>query len=174
MTPKPSHSSSILSRTKPRSPRPKAAYMSCTVRRFCSALMSISCLRGRTCPSQKQDDRRRARAHRQDCLSLERCRKLALPVSFVRADAADVELDGSVFFLYAPFNGEMLTRVLRRLEDGARRRAIVVCAVGLEFREVPWLLPRRTSSVALAVYDSSLVYGVPGRSRGSTSSIRPS
>jgi hypothetical protein len=84
-----------------------------------------------------------------------RCAELALlPVSFVHADAADAELDGSIFFLYAPFNGEMLTRVLRRLEDVARRRPIVVCAVGLEFREVPWLVPRKTSSVSLILYDA--------------------
>jgi SAM-dependent methyltransferase len=83
-----------------------------------------------------------------------RCVELGLPVSFVRANAAEVELDGSIFFLYAPFNGEMLARVLRRLEDVARRRPIVVCAVDVEFRGVAWLRPRQTSSVALTVYDS--------------------
>jgi SAM-dependent methyltransferase len=75
-------------------------------------------------------------------------------VSFVHADAADLELDGSVFFLYAPFNGEMLRRVLRRLQDVARRRPIVVAAVGLEFRGISWLRARPTSSVALTLYDS--------------------
>jgi hypothetical protein len=75
-------------------------------------------------------------------------------VSFVHANVAETELDGSVFFLYAPFNGEMLTRVLGRLEDVARRRPIVVCAVDLELRDVPWLLPRKTSSVSLGVYES--------------------
>ena len=40
---------------------------------------------------------------------------------------------------------------------------IVVCAVGLEFRGVPWLLPRKTSSVSLTLYDSR-VPGVPPRS----------
>jgi SAM-dependent methyltransferase len=83
-----------------------------------------------------------------------RCLELGLPVSFVHANAVDVELDGSIFFFYAPFNGEMLTRVLRRLEVVARRRPIVVCAVGLEFREVRWLSPRKTSCVALTLYDS--------------------
>ena len=84
-----------------------------------------------------------------------RCVELGLPVSFVCADAADVELDGSVFFLYAPFNGEMLARVLRRLENVARRRPIVVCAVDVELRAVPWLRARQTSSVALTLYDSA-------------------
>jgi hypothetical protein len=83
-----------------------------------------------------------------------RCGELDLPISFSHANAANVELDGSTFFFYAPFNGEMLARVLRRLEDVARRRPIVLCAVGLEFRGVPWLVPRKSSSVALMLYDS--------------------
>jgi Histone methylation protein DOT1 len=84
-----------------------------------------------------------------------RCAELSLPrVSFVHADAAETELDGSIFFLYAPFNGKMLARALRRLEDVARRRRIIVCAVGLEFREVPWLAPRKSSHVSLMLYDS--------------------
>jgi hypothetical protein len=94
----------------------------------------------------------------------DRCAELGLErVTFLHANAADVELDGSVFFLYAPCNGEMLARVLRRLEEVARRRPIVVCTVALEFRDVPWLSPRTTSSVTLAVYDSC-VPGVPRRS----------
>jgi hypothetical protein len=85
-----------------------------------------------------------------------RCDELGLAgsVSFVHANAVDTELDGSIFFLYAPFNGAMLASVLRRLEQVARRRPIVVCAVGLEFRDVPWLSPRKTSSVTLTIYDS--------------------
>jgi SAM-dependent methyltransferase len=87
-----------------------------------------------------------------------RCAELALAeVSFVHADAAEVELDGSVFFLYAPFNGAMLARVIGRLEEVARRRSIVVCAVGLELRAIPWLRPRATSSLAMTLYDA----GVP-------------
>jgi SAM-dependent methyltransferase len=84
-----------------------------------------------------------------------RCAELALTeVSFAHADAADVELDGSVFFLYAPFNGAMLGRVVRRLEDVARRRPIVVCAVGFELHDLPWLVPRTTSCVSLTLYDA--------------------
>jgi len=83
------------------------------------------------------------------------CAELALAgVSFVHADAVHAELDGSIFHLHAPFNGEMLATVLRRLEDVARRRPIVVCAVWLELHGVPWLKPRRASSGALTVYDS--------------------
>lgn len=86
--------------------------------------------------------------------SRERAAALGLAdVSFVHANAADVELDGSVFFLYAPFNGELLQRVLARVERAAHRRAIVVCAVDVEL-EVPWLVRRASSTLALAMYDS--------------------
>lgn len=83
-------------------------------------------------------------------------------VQFIHANAADAELDGSVFFFYSPFNGRTLTRVLRRLEDLARRRPLVLCAVGLEFPGERWLRRRETASLALTLYDSS-VPGVPCR-----------
>jgi len=89
-----------------------------------------------------------------------RCAALALSaVSFVHADAADAELDGSIFFLYAPFTGETLARVLARLEEIARRRPVVVCAVALELHDVPWLVPRTTSCASLAIYDSQRLPG---------------
>ena len=86
------------------------------------------------------------------------CASLGLAdVTFVHADAAETALDGTVFFLYAPFNGPMLARVLERIEEVAKKKPIVVCAVGLEFREVPWLAPRKASNVALTLYDSCVV-----------------
>jgi hypothetical protein len=92
-----------------------------------------------------------------------RCTELALPaVSFVHANAAEIDLDGSIFVLYAPCNGEMLVRVLRRLEEVARRRPIVVCAIGLELHDVPWLWPRATACASLTLYESR-VSGVPLR-----------
>jgi hypothetical protein len=79
--------------------------------------------------------------------------ELQLPhVTFAHADAASSDVDGSVFFVYAPCNGEMLDRVLDRLAAVARRRRIVVAAVGVEL-DVPWLRARPTSSVALTLYD---------------------
>lgn len=90
-----------------------------------------------------------------------RCAALGLScVSFVHANAARLELDGTIFFLYAPFNGDMLNGVLAQLERVARRRRIVVCAVGLEFRDVAWLRRRPTSCVALTLYDAH-VGGAP-------------
>jgi hypothetical protein len=75
-------------------------------------------------------------------------------VSFEHADAASLELDGSVFFLYSPFNGETLWRVLRRLEAVASRRPIVLCAVGLELPDERWLQGRGSSLPSLTLYDS--------------------
>ena len=84
------------------------------------------------------------------------CAALALAdVSFIHANAADVELDGSIFFFYSPFTGETRTRVLRRLEDLARRRPIILCAVGCEISGARWLRRRETSSPALTLYDST-------------------
>lgn len=83
-----------------------------------------------------------------------RARDLGLDdVSFVHANVEDSALDGSVFFLYAPFNGQMLARVLERLETVARRRSLVVCTVHLELAGVAWLAQRSTSG-ALTIYDS--------------------
>lgn len=74
-------------------------------------------------------------------------------VTFVHANAAEIELDGSVFFIYAPCNGAMLTRLLARLEAVAQRRPILIAAAGLDL-DAPWLRARRTSSVALTLYES--------------------
>ena len=72
----------------------------------------------------------------------------------MHGDAAETELDGSIFFLYAPFTGEVLRRVLHRLEVVAHRRRIVICAVDLELHEAPWLFSRETSSASLVLYES--------------------
>lgn len=81
------------------------------------------------------------------------CAALGLTaVSFVHANAADCELDGSIFFLYAPFGGATLARVIGRLEDVARRRPIIVAAVALELPDASWLSARSTSSPALTLY----------------------
>jgi SAM-dependent methyltransferase len=75
-------------------------------------------------------------------------------VSFVHANAADLELEGSVFFLYAPVNGDLFTRVLKRLEAAAKRRRISVCTVAMDLRSQAWLRPRRTSCETLTLYES--------------------
>ena len=83
----------------------------------------------------------------------ERCAQLALEaVTFVHGNAAALALDGSIFYLYAPFNGAMLASVVERLAAVARRRAIVVAAVGLEL-DAPWLRARPTRCASLTLYD---------------------
>ncbi len=91
-------------------------------------------------------------------------------VTFTHGDVAETALEGSVFFLYTPFAGATLTRALARLEEVARRRPIVVCAVGFELPRLAWLLPReradeaRSAIAALTIFDSR-VPGVPARMR---------
>lgn len=81
--------------------------------------------------------------------------RLALDVTFAHGDAADAELDGSVFFLYSPFNGEMMTRVLAKLRALATRRRIRICAVGVEFHGEDWLVTRPTASRSTVFYESA-------------------
>lgn len=83
------------------------------------------------------------------------CAALGLPaVTVACADAAEVELAGTVFFLYAPFNGEMLARVLARLASLARRQPITVATVDLPLEDVPWLVGRPSRRAALTIYTS--------------------
>jgi hypothetical protein len=77
-----------------------------------------------------------------------------IDVSFELGNVIEVELDGSVFFLYAPFNGALLARVIEKLRRLAQRRAFVVCAVDLEL-DVDWLVPRASSHRAVALYDTA-------------------
>lgn len=75
-------------------------------------------------------------------------------VTFVAANAADGPVEGDVFFLYAPFNGPMLRDVLARIEDLARRRAVVVATLDLDLEGFSWLVRRPTPAPPLAVYDA--------------------
>jgi SAM-dependent methyltransferase len=83
-------------------------------------------------------------------------RRLGLHVDFVEADARDAALhDGTVFYLYLPFTGPALARMLERLRDVAERRPIVVCALGIDLdRQAPWLRARASDSFWLTIYDS--------------------
>jgi hypothetical protein len=75
-------------------------------------------------------------------------------VTFHNDDVTAVNLDGSSFFLYAPFSGDMLLRAVGRLELVASRRPIVISAVGFELSGVSWLKGRSTSVASLTIYDS--------------------
>jgi len=79
--------------------------------------------------------------------------QLQLDVTFEHASIADVELDASVVFMYAPCNAAMLTRVIDRLAALARRRRISIGTVDFEL-DLPWLTPRASSNRALSLYTS--------------------
>jgi len=83
-------------------------------------------------------------------------RKLDLSrVSFVAEDAATANIEeGTVFFLYVPFTGDLLVNVLARLEALATRKPIIVCALGLDLPACSWLRPRSTEAFWLTIYDS--------------------
>lgn len=74
---------------------------------------------------------------------------LHLDVSFELANVVDAELTGTVFFLYAPFNGALLTRVLARLATVPR--PFTVCTVDLDL-DVDWLVRQPSSHPAVAIY----------------------
>jgi SAM-dependent methyltransferase len=75
----------------------------------------------------------------------------------IEGDAVPLAPDaaaGSVFFLYCPFSGERLERVLADLELIARKGPIRVCAVDLPLPARPWLTLAEPASGDLAVYRS--------------------
>ena len=73
-------------------------------------------------------------------------KKLGLSgVEFINADARAVDYDdGTIFYLYTPFQGEVLRQVLGKLEAQSKRRPIRVCAHGpcaLQVLKEDWLVP---------------------------------
>lgn len=62
--------------------------------------------------------------------------------------------NGSVFFLYCPFGGERLERMLDALEAVARARPIRLCCVDMPEVARPWLAPVASVRGDLAVYRS--------------------
>ncbi|HXN30460.1 MAG TPA: class I SAM-dependent methyltransferase [Polyangiaceae bacterium] len=86
--------------------------------------------------------------------------RLGVNARFHVGDVREADLDdGTVFFLYAPFTGPVLAAAMDRLRAVAERRAIVVCALGIDLdRSAPWLVRRAIHSFWLAIYDSR----VPG------------
>ncbi len=89
---------------------------------------------------------------------------LGADVTFLEGDARHADLsDGTIFYLYAPFTGPVLTEVVGRLHQIAQRRAIVVCALGIDLpRAAPWLVARSIDAFWLTIYDS-VIAGVPPR-----------
>jgi SAM-dependent methyltransferase len=63
---------------------------------------------------------------------------------------------GTVFFLYCPFGGQHLEKVLDDLEPIARAKPIRVCTVNLPLPPRPWLALEHATSGDLSVYRSAL------------------
>jgi SAM-dependent methyltransferase len=83
---------------------------------------------------------------------------LASPrVSCIEGDAATLAsfvTIGSVFFLYCPFSGDRLVKMLAGVESIARTRAIRVCCLDLPLPPCPWLALEPQLSGDLAIYRS--------------------
>jgi hypothetical protein len=63
-------------------------------------------------------------------------------VEFIQADARDVAYDGTVFYMYTPFTGELLQQVLTKLETTSKEKSIRVCTYGpctLQVSKQSWL-----------------------------------
>jgi hypothetical protein len=75
----------------------------------------------------------------------------------VEGDAAELTFpitSGTVFFLYCPFSGARLEKVLDTLELVAKSRQIRVCCVDLPLPSRAWLAPSTALSEAVVVYRS--------------------
>ncbi len=85
-------------------------------------------------------------------------RLLLSRVSSVEGDAARLAgyiPIGSVFFLYCPFGGERLARVLGDLEHIARTRDLRVCCIDMPLPPCSWLTPDPRRGGDLAIYRSA-------------------
>lgn len=72
------------------------------------------------------------------------------------AQLTDQIAAGTIFFLYCPFSGERLKRVLDGLEPIARTRQIRVCCVDLPLPPRSWLALESPDLEDLAIYRSTL------------------
>lgn len=76
-------------------------------------------------------------------------------VKFVAGDAVQAAPEfalGSVFFLYCPFSGERLVKLLEHFEAIARTRPICICAVDLPLPSCSWLERVGPEAGDLAIY----------------------
>ena len=64
-------------------------------------------------------------------------------ITFINADARKVDyMDGTVFFMFNPFGGEIFDIVLEKLRGEAQKRKITICSYGAstpELANLPWL-----------------------------------
>lgn len=90
----------------------------------------------------------------------ESARKLKLSrVKFIAGDARGADLSiGTVFYLFSPFNGSILSDMLQRLLRESNKRLIRICSLGpctRVLQEQLWLKPRtRPNSEQINVFES--------------------
>jgi SAM-dependent methyltransferase len=86
-------------------------------------------------------------------------KRLTVPrVSTIEGDAAELVgfmTNGTVFFLYCPFSGIRLAKVIADLEPIARTRTIRVCCLDLPLPRCSWLALEPQLSADLAIYRST-------------------
>jgi hypothetical protein len=87
-------------------------------------------------------------------LSARTCAERAVVVEGDAAVTTGLMLTGSVFFLYCPFSGERLRRVLADLESIAQTRPIRVCCLDLPLPDCSWLALTSQPSEGLDIYRS--------------------
>jgi hypothetical protein len=103
-------------------------------------------------------------------------RLLVSRISCVEGDAAKLAgliTIGSVFFLYCPFSGDRLKKVLADIEPIARTRVIRVCCVDLPLPRCSWLTLESQRSGDLAIYRSTLDVQAFGRRTSAPSEPAP-
>jgi len=79
-------------------------------------------------------------------------------LSWIEGDATDLAAcftDGTVFFLYCPFSGERLAKVLTDLELMARSKTLRVCCVDLPLPPCNWLTLEASPRVGVEIYRST-------------------
>jgi ubiquinone/menaquinone biosynthesis C-methylase UbiE len=82
-------------------------------------------------------------------------------ITFINADARDVDYaDGTVFFLFNPFGGEIFDTVTEKIHRVAQIRNITICSYGPstpELANLPWLKVRDQNTLdefRLAIFSS--------------------
>jgi SAM-dependent methyltransferase len=81
-------------------------------------------------------------------------------VAFIEGDATELTghvTSGSVFFLYCPFSGPRLAKVVDDVESVARAHTVRICSVDLPLPARPWLTLESDCGGDLAIYRSTLV-----------------
>lgn len=84
--------------------------------------------------------------------------RFGIGASIVEGDAAELvaATEGSVYFLYCPFGGARLDKVLDDLEQVARTRPILICCVDLPLPPRGWLVEVVPATGGLAVFRADL------------------